>query len=202
VISPPRAQLIAAAASVHAERGYVEMSIDQIVARAGLPREAFFEHFAGKLDCLAALQEEAGHALRSRVESAWASSPEWPERVAASVLAVLDFAAGDPQLIAALLPTSLLVEPDLAARIWAVNDCFAEALRSGRSECPQAGELPEGLEDVLVGGAQSLIAGHVRAGRAAELPAISPDLTQALLLPYLGFERTLQFVRGRPEADR
>lgn len=187
---------------MHAEQGYLEMSVEQVVARAGLPRTAFFEQFTGKLECVAALQEEAWEALRAEVGSAWASGREWPQRVAACVVAVLEFAAGEPQQIAVLLPASLLVEPTLAARVWAVNDCFADALRLGRSELLEAGELPEGVEDVLVGGVQALIATRVRAGRAAELPAMGADITQTVLLPYLGSELARQFVRRSPQRGR
>jgi AcrR family transcriptional regulator len=202
VISPPRSKLTAAAADVHAERGYVEMNIDQIVAHAGLPRSAFFEHFAGKVDVLAALQQEACEALCLRMESAWSSSSDWPRQVDAGVAAALDLAAGDPQLVAVLLPTSLLIEPALAERVWLLNDLLAERLRAGRLEYPQAGQPPAETEQVLIGGVQALIAAQLRSGRADDLPSMRPAITQTILLPYLGSELAQRFAHRGSGADR
>ena len=202
VISPPRTKLTAAAAHVHAKRGYVAMDVDQIVAQAELPRAAFFEHFASKAEVLAAVQEDSCEELQQRLRFAWSSSSDWPRQVDAAVATVLDFAAADPELISVLLPTSLLIEPALAARIWALNDHLAAALRSGRSLYPQAGQAPAEIERVLVGGVQALIASRLRGGRAVELPAMRAAITETVLLPYLGSESAKRVAHRRAEAGR
>jgi AcrR family transcriptional regulator len=201
-ISPPRSKLTAAAAHVHAERGYVDMNVDQIVAYAELPRAAFFEHFAGKVDCIAAVQEQVCEELRARIHSAWSSADDWPRQVDAALAAVLDFASSDPQLAAVLLPTSLLVEPSLAERIWAMNDCLAEGLRAGRLKYPQADQPPEETEQVLVGGVQGLIGARLRAGRAGDLRPLRAAITQTVLTPYLGSELAQRVAHRNSGADR
>jgi AcrR family transcriptional regulator len=202
VISPPRSKLTTAAADVHAERGYVEMDVDQIVARAGLSRSTFFEHFAGKVDVLAALQQEAFETLCLRMESAWSSSSDWPRRVDACVATALDFASANPQLAAVLLPASLLVEPALAERVWMLNDLLAERLRAARLEYPEAGQAPAETEQVLIGGVQGLIAAQLRSGRAEDLPSLRAAITQTILLPYLGSELARRFAHRDSGADR
>jgi hypothetical protein len=63
---------------------------------------------------------------------------------------------------------------------------FAETLRAGRS-----GEgLPADLEELLLGGAVSLIARYVETGRAERLPEVTAELVQYLLVPYLGRRET------------
>jgi AcrR family transcriptional regulator len=53
-----RAALVAAAASVFAERGYRAASVDAVVAAAGLSKGTFYWHFKSKDDLLFALLEE------------------------------------------------------------------------------------------------------------------------------------------------
>jgi AcrR family transcriptional regulator len=202
VINPPRSKLTAAAAYVHAERGYVGMDVDQIVAHAELPRGAFFEHFDSKVDVVAVLQHEACEALRLRMESAWSSSSDWPRQVDASVAAALDFASGDPQMVAVLLPSSLLAEPTLAERVWMLNDLLADRLRTGRAQYPEASQPPAETEHVLIGGVQALIAARLRAGQVDDLSSMRAVLTQTILLPYLGSELARRFAHRDSEADR
>jgi AcrR family transcriptional regulator len=202
-ISPPRAELLAAAAVVYAEQGYVAMDVEQIASHAGLTRTTFFEYFDGKAECLAALQEEAREALRLRLSASCdVSAEDWPQRVCAAVAVLLDFASTEPHLLAVLLPNSQLVEPALAERVWETNDYLVEALREGRSESLQLSEPPEEIEQVLVGGVGGLVGTRIRAGRASELPTMREAITQTLLMPYLGPELARRVAQRDPGADR
>lgn len=68
---------------------------------------------------------------------------------------------------------------------------FAAALRCGRPDRP---ELPAELEDLLLGGAISLIARYVDTGRAEQLPDATAELVECLLIPYLGAGETTRIV--------
>ena len=60
---------------------------------------------------------------------------------------------------------------------------LAEILRLGRPERP---ELPADLEQLLLGGALSVVSRHVEGGRVEQLPEIEAALVECLLIPYLG----------------
>jgi AcrR family transcriptional regulator len=57
VLRDQRERLLAAVPAVAAERGYEAMSVSDIVKRAAVSRNAFYENFSDKQDCVAAAQE-------------------------------------------------------------------------------------------------------------------------------------------------
>jgi hypothetical protein len=63
---------------------------------------------------------------------------------------------------------------------------FVPFLDEGRALSPQEEKLPADTARFAIGGAMSLVFDEVRAGRGPELPRMVPELTFALLMPYLG----------------
>jgi hypothetical protein len=59
-------------------------------------------------------------------------------------------------------------------------------LRTGREERPQAADLPDLLEPVLIGGMAGLVTGVLLAEEHERLPAMETELVEILLTPYLG----------------
>lgn len=115
-----------------------------------------------------------------------ACAGEWPQRVRQALGAILGTAAADPfrfQLLAGE-PFSPAHTP-LPSKATLVKR-LAPRLRRGRRLA--GSQLFPVLEEVLIGGVTSLVLARIRAGRAAELPELAPDLTVFLLTPYLGRE--------------
>jgi hypothetical protein len=75
-------------------------------------------------------------------------------------------------------------------------DVFATQLRSGRDIYLDAAELPGAAERVLVGGVASIISGHLLAEDSSALARLEPELSEFLLVPYLGRAEAQLFVRG------
>ena len=74
-----RAQLLAAARKLFADRGFAEVSTQQIVAEAGVTRGALYHQFTDKADLFAALYEEVEQELAADVVGAiGAQLPEGP----------------------------------------------------------------------------------------------------------------------------
>jgi AcrR family transcriptional regulator len=106
-----RAELAAAAMQLFAERGYEEVTVEQIAAAAGVSRSSFFRYFTGKDDVLLQSSEANGQQLaqqlsaRPREESSWMAL----RRSFDPLLVTVD---ADLVLSGALL-TMLLTTPDL-----------------------------------------------------------------------------------------
>jgi AcrR family transcriptional regulator len=62
-----RAQIIAAAKEVFAERGYHKASVNDLIERAGIARGTFYLYFTGKANVFASLLEEALLRVRARI---------------------------------------------------------------------------------------------------------------------------------------
>jgi AcrR family transcriptional regulator len=86
----PRERLLVSALRVAREVGLAEMSAIHIADEAGLPLDAFFEHFEEHEQCLReALEETAARLLAAIPEPGEQSSSRWPVQVCRSISSLL-----------------------------------------------------------------------------------------------------------------
>jgi AcrR family transcriptional regulator len=183
-----RQRLLAAAAQGLAEHGYAEMTVEHVLALAGVSRTTFYENFDNKRECVLAAHEQAFNRLSGELAGACAAEREWGEKVAAGLGVAVEFAERAPQEGRLLVIDAVAADPVLASRVLASNDFFVGLLRNGREQCPRAAELPELTERALIGAVTSVIGARLMSGRLDRLTELHPQLTELVLLPYLGAE--------------
>lgn len=184
-----RRRMIDAIASLSAERGYEATKIADVVRTAGVARKTLYDNFEGKEDLfLAALDGFLGDA-RAAVEEACAEQPEelWRERVEAGLGAFLACVAERPAAARMALLESPSATATARARHEAALRGYVELLRA---QTPAAADLPETLEETLVGGVAWVIAQRFRRGEAASAPDLLAELTEFVLSPYHGVAET------------
>src|SRR5581483_11913891 len=92
-----RARMIAALVEVVGERGGVgELTVADIVARAGISRRTFYELFADREACLLAAFDEAVRRALARVSPAFVVTARWRERMRGALGALLEFLEDEP----------------------------------------------------------------------------------------------------------
>lgn len=69
VAASQRLRILAAMADAMMEKGYVATSVADVIKRAGVSRETFYQQFSSKADCFMAAFETAGQLLVAAVES-------------------------------------------------------------------------------------------------------------------------------------
>jgi AcrR family transcriptional regulator len=94
-----RERLVAATASLVAERGYHQVGVDEIGAAAGVSGAAIYRHFSGKQELLVAVIERAVDALMGKARRIVAASPSPREALTALIDAHVDFAMTETALI-------------------------------------------------------------------------------------------------------
>lgn len=182
-----RLRIIAALLRLLPQQGYPATTIAQVIQEAGVSRTAFYEQFSGKEECFLETYDLAGHWLCERVERSAAAEGEWPARVRAGATEALRLLAGNPTLGHLIAVEGLQAGPVARERQRACLARLADALRAGR---PPRQELPADLEEMLLGGAVSLVARYVETGRTERLPEVASELVHYLLVPYLGRRET------------
>lgn len=187
VVRNQRLRIVAALLRVLPRQGYANTTIAQVTQEAGVSRAAFYEQFASKEECFLATYEIASQWLCERVERAAAAESEWPARVRTGTSEALRLLAENPALGHLIAVEALQAGPVARERRRACLARLAEALRPGR---PTRQELPVDLEEMLLGGAISLVARYVETGRTEQLPEITSELVHYLLVPYLGRRET------------
>jgi AcrR family transcriptional regulator len=183
-----RERILAGAAKAIAERGYRKASVADIVRSAAIARARFYENFSSKEDCFLALYDQAAAAaLEVVVQACQRKDDPFPERVRAGLKALLGHLAADPSLARAFVVEGPAVGPPINARFERVIRDYAAMLREGRPEATAA-ELPETVEETVVGGLYWLLYYAILEGRPKRLQRLLPQLTEFSLIPFVGVE--------------
>jgi AcrR family transcriptional regulator len=97
VVRSQRDRLLDAIAEVCASDAYGGASVAAVVARAGVSRKTFYEHFRNKEACFLAAHDAILNKFLGVVIDAY-EQPElaWPKRVEAALEALLSFLAAEP----------------------------------------------------------------------------------------------------------
>jgi AcrR family transcriptional regulator len=180
-----RERLVAAISRAAGEQGYDKLTVEHVVRYAGVPPATFYEHFATTEQGLMAAFDAFLDRLWLEVSAVCETDADWPQKVRAALDVTLSYLAE-----AATLARVFAVEAaaNLAAteRQFAAVESFAAMLRDGRRLYPHAAELPAPTERALVGGIASIISGHLLAEEPQALSDLEPQLTELVLMPYLG----------------
>src|SRR5262245_61122151 len=93
-----RQRMLAAVGGVLAEHGYARATVADILAVSGVSRRTFYKQFADKDDCLYAAYEDAERRAWVAAAEAVAEAPagDWPGRVHATLGAILELVAAEP----------------------------------------------------------------------------------------------------------
>lgn len=193
----PRERILVAMAEIVAKRGYQGTTIEHIVKRAGISRATFYEHFENREDCLLAGFADAERELQRRVAKT-AETGEWPDRVRAALTAFLDYCASEPALARTCLVESVTAGPVAMERYEHALTSFAPLFRDGRDYLDRASELPDDLEDLIIGGIVWMVHQRLLRNEIDEITGLLPTMLEFALVPYLGEERAAEVIAARP----
>jgi AcrR family transcriptional regulator len=192
----PRDRILVAMAEIVAKRGYQGTTIEHIVKRAGVSRATFYEHFENREDCLLAGFAEAEEELHDKLAEA-TKAGEWPDRVRGAVTAFVDFCASKPALARTCLVESVTAGPVAMERYEQALTRFAPIFRDGRDYVGGAAELPDDLEDLIVGGIVWMVHQRLLRNEIDQIPGLLPTMLEFALVPYLGEERAAEIVAAQ-----
>ena len=193
-----RARIIAALAEETVTQGYRAVTVADIVRRAGIARNTFYDNFSSKEDCfLAASEFGATEALR-RVAAAAAEFDTWPARVNAGLAAFLHHVATEPALARTCIVEALSAGPAAVERYERSIQSFVQLFRLGRKVSPQGEELPDTLEETIVGGLFWIIYQRIVIGQVGQIEELLPELVEFSLTPYIGAEAAKRVAAEQP----
>ena len=155
-----RKALYDAAFGLIERNGYDAVSIEQIVAAAGVAKGTFFNHFPGKADLLA---EWYARAMQTAFEKPVPATPgTLPVGLSALVLNSLDAASAAPEMWRAKNALALSTPSIQAAERQVDRDLLAEIERR-LSDARTAGFLPHGIDTgALADLVLTLVTGSIR----------------------------------------
>jgi AcrR family transcriptional regulator len=182
-----RERLLAAMLRATAELGYREVSVQDVLDRAGVSRPTFYEHFENKEDCFLEAFDTAATRLRTRLESAAEEGETWRERLRLGLEQLLRFVAEEADAAMSLIVDSRAACPPALLRRDELLDHFASCIDTQvRAESPEASAPSAIAAAGVVGGIEALLYSRLNRGETADIESLLPALMYFAVLPYEG----------------
>ncbi|HEX4865279.1 MAG TPA: TetR/AcrR family transcriptional regulator [Acidimicrobiales bacterium] len=180
ILDMRRIRVTHALAELCTEQGYHETSVTDIVARAGMARNSFYEVFPNRQETLLALFKRASAELTAEVDHACAKSPEEIPGLERALGAALVWVADNPHSARALLVEA----PMLPAAHWCRLDFRAGlAERLARAMLGPGAEA-EAREEMLIGGICAVLRGRLLRGEEISPASLREELMGLIELSY------------------
>ncbi len=183
-----RLRIISALVQEASEKGFRATTVADIVKRAGIARKTFYENFDSKEGCFLAAQEHAMLTALNRVVEAAGTDQSWPRRVRAGLAAFLQYVAEEPALAKTCMVEALAVSPSSMGYYEESQQAFVSLFKLGRDVSLQGKELPDTLEEAIVGGVFWIVYQRLVTAEAETITELLPELVEFVLVPYLGPE--------------
>ena len=188
-----RRRIVEAAAELIAKRGYHGTTIELIIRRAKVGYATFYKNFADKEECLIAIFDTAGEAMRPRLREVYEDQDgAWADKVAATIRALFEMIAEHPAIARVCLVEALTAGPVAVARYEQMLSNFEPLLLPGRKLRPGNAELPDTLEATLFGGVFWIAYQRLIVGEADKLMSLLPETVELVLSPYVGEEEAVR----------
>jgi AcrR family transcriptional regulator len=179
-----RRRIMDAIAELSAEQGYEATKIGDIVRRARVARKTLYDNFEGKEDVFLAAFDSAFEDARGRVEAACeAVGDDWEERTRAGLEAFLAYVAEEPATARMCMVEAMSATPAATRRYEEAVQRFVALTQAGVPHYPQ---LPETIEETLVGGVAWIVHQKIRRREAEKALDLLDELTEFVLAPYRG----------------
>lgn len=184
-----RERLLAGMLRACAQLGYRELTVQDVLERAGVSRPTFYEHFGNKEDCFLAAFDAAAGRLRERVEAAAAEGERWRDRLRAGIEELLRFVEAEPDAARTLIVEARASCPAALDRRDELLDHFAASIDTQvRAELDTEASISPIAAAGVVGGVESLLYDRINREDTADLEALVPSLMYFAVLPFEGHE--------------
>lgn len=171
-----------AIAELTAAQGYDSTKIGDIVRRAGVARKTLYDNFEGKEEVfLAAFDAAVDEAVRRIEEDCAKVEGGWEEQVQAGLAAFLRYVAEEPALARMCMVEALSATPAATERYEKAVQRFVELTER---TVPHNDQLPETIEETLIGGVAWIVYQQIRRGEAEKAEDVLPELSEFMLAPF------------------
>jgi AcrR family transcriptional regulator len=190
VVRNQRERLLAAVGEVSGVSTYAAMTVEDIIAAAGVSRRTFYDHFRSKDDAFLASYDAYAARLRERVDARLESAEGFAARVAALLEAMLEYFATEPGAAHVCVVEALAAGPAAIQRRAKTLAWLVDLVEDAAGSLPKRGRPSRFVAETLLGGVYESIHARAIAGKLDELPEIGPDLIALVTLPYVGADRS------------
>lgn len=165
--------------------GFANVSVQDVIARAGTSRSAFYRHFRNKEECFARGYAMEAELLCENMLRAACSRAGWPNRLRVALAELLRFATDQPVLARALLIEAHVARGPVLVTFEKVVERLTHAVDSARNEDSQHSPPPLTAE-FIIATVQYSIQEWLRGDRREDGMTLLPGLVHFGVLYYFG----------------
>jgi AcrR family transcriptional regulator len=159
VAESQRRRLLEAMIEQAGTEGYAQTTVTDVIARAGVSRKAFYEHFRGRDDCFMAAYDRLISTDASELEAAASSASSGDDRVESVIAALFATASANPAAVRFVLTEIAAAGADGVERRERHVSSYEDTLRValGLPEPTGADAEPDPVLRALVGGVTEVL---------------------------------------------
>jgi AcrR family transcriptional regulator len=188
VAANQRERILSAVVRTAADLGYAEMSVNAIIAQAGVSRRTFYEHFKNKEDAFLAAYDDAVRLQARHIRRAYLKETTVRGRLRAGIVAYMELMASEPELARMCIVEVLAAGQQAMARRNDAMRMFAEIIEDNIHELIPGCRRAALAAETVVGGIHEVVLSRVLANRVDELPGLADDLLVTILMLDVGAE--------------
>jgi AcrR family transcriptional regulator len=178
VTASQRERLTTAMGELVGENGYAGTTVANVLARAGVSRKAFYQHFANKQECFLAAYDAITSDGRREVARAYDAAAD-PTRSAESAIAQLfERAVKNPGAVRlALVEAGVVGQAGIERRERLMSE-YEGLLRDMLGLPTRPGTISNPVLRGIIGGLNGVLYAHVRSDRLDRVLRLVPDLVR------------------------
>lgn len=185
VAADQRRRLHGAMVEAVADRGYAAVTVNDLVALAGVSKKTLYKHFGSKQSCFLATHDLLVRERTERIAAVYRKAPkeddDWTAGLCGVVEALLEQVATQPQRAWLTLVEALLAERWALQRIECGESVLAAAIERGLARAPEQIVLPPILIRGIVHGIWHVARERLLEARPESLPGTGPELLEWML---------------------
>jgi AcrR family transcriptional regulator len=198
--SVQRERITYATAEAIREKGYADVTVADIVAAAGVSRDAFYAQFHDKDEAFdGAAQLVFEHLLATMAGAFFGGSRDWADQVWDAGWAFDRFLESEPSL-ANFLFIATYAPPARIGRVLDFVLAFALFVEGGNRSRPDDAQLTRTITEAIVCSVLEAVNYQIRHERVYELRGLIPAITYSVFAPFMGSEAADEFVRSKVAA--
>jgi AcrR family transcriptional regulator len=179
VTTDQRLRLVAAMIGAVGEKGYAATTVSDVIARAGVSRKTFYEHYADTQECFLATYDAIAREGVRRVSHAYQAAEGWPDRVAAAIRVLFESAIENPDALRLVMVEIAAVGPAGIERRERMMAQYTQFMREGLELAPGAGKASDQTLRAVSGGVNRVLYARLYDHRRhAKLVALVTDLVK------------------------
>lgn len=183
------------------ERGYREVTIEELLARVQMTREEFDVNFADKTDLVVKVFTAFTDDFKERAGRAFEAVPAWPDNMRAAAYETARWMTDNPEavwfgMIGALeAPDGVLLLREETFK-WAGG-----VIDAGRAAAPDPEQVPAAAPLLAVGAIAETLRRHQQGLISDDFVSAVPKMMAAAVLPYLGQDAAIRELTIPPPPD-